>query len=317
MAIKHRQTINRSAATGLLLTGFVFGAGLFLLLGFGEDDRRQQNAAANQAEAGKWRLPAAPQQIDFAGEKVPVERWDVKEQLEREILVNYYMPANILYLQRLSGRYFPLIEAQLKANDIPDDFKYLCVAESNLQNLVSKAQATGFWQFMKGTAPGYALEVNENVDERYHVEKSTAAACKYLRMAYQRFGNWTAAAAAYNCGMGGYGSRASFQGTNYYYDLVLPEETQRYIFRILAFKYLLVNADSLGFSLANGERFTPVKTRTVTVNRSVPNLHLFAKEQGTNYKMIKLLNPWLRGRSLPAAYGKEYKILMPDSSAIR
>jgi membrane-bound lytic murein transglycosylase D len=206
---------------------------------------------------------------------------------------------------------FPEIEAELKANNMPDDFKYLCIAESNLQNLVSRVGASGFWQFMKGTAPGYELEVSETVDERYHVAKSTAAACAYLKTAYQRFGNWTAAAASYNCGMGGYNSRATFQKTNYYYDLVLPEETQRYIFRILAFKHLLNNADSLGFKLPEQDRYLPVKTRSVAVNRNLPNLDAFAKENGSSYKMLKLLNPWLRERSLKVKAGKTYQLLLP------
>lgn len=286
---------------------------ILVLFGFGDDVKSNKKNAANLEGSAPMRPPSLPDEMNFAGEKVPLDRWDIREQLDREILVNYFGQSNIYYMLKLQSRYFPEIEAALKANNMPDDFKYLCIAESNLQNLVSRVGASGFWQFMKVTAPGYGLEVSETVDERYHVAKSTAAACTYLKNAYQRFGNWTAAAASYNCGMGGYNSRATFQKTNYYYDLVLPEETQRYIFRILAFKHLLQNADSLGFALPAAERYQPVKTRTVSISSSISNLEAFARENGSNYKMLKLLNPWLRERSLRAKPGKTYQLLLPAS----
>ncbi|MEO6255122.1 MAG: transglycosylase SLT domain-containing protein [Ferruginibacter sp.] len=255
--------------------------------------------------------PSIPDLMSFAGEAVPLQRWEIREQLDRELLYNYYQPGNIYYMLKLSARHFPQIEAQLKANNIPDDFKYLCVAESNIQNLVSKVGATGFWQFMKSTAPGYKLEVSTTVDERYHVAKSTEAACVYLKNAYHKFGNWTAAAASYNCGMGGYNERSAFQGTTNYYELVLPDETQRYIFRILAFKHLLGNADSLGFKLPAGSAYEPIKTRIVVVTKTIPNLSTFANSNGSNYKILKWLNPWLRGRSLTVKPGKTYEIVLP------
>lgn len=249
--------------------------------------------------------------MNFAGEAVPLERWDIREQLDRELVHNFYQTGNIHYMLRLSGRYFPLIEAQLKANDIPDDFKYLCVAESNLQNLVSKAGAAGFWQFMKGTAPGYNLEVAPTIDERYHVSKSTEAACVYLKNAYKRFGSWTAAAASYNCGMGRYNESATYQGTPYYYDLVLPDETQRYVFRILTFKHLLSNADSLGFVVPAAQKYAVLKTKEVSISSSIPNLVTFARNNGTSYKIIKWLNPWIRDRSLTVKPGKTYVLHLP------
>ncbi len=284
---------------------------ILLLFGFGDDVKSSKKTVGSGEGSSPMKTPSLPRSMEFAGEKVPLDRWDVREQLDREVLVNYFGQSNIYYMLKLQSRYFPEIEAALKANNMPDDFKYLCIAESNLQNLVSRVGASGFWQFMKDTAPGYGLEVSETVDERYHVAKSTAAACAYLKNAYQRFGNWTAAAASYNCGMGGYNSRATFQKTNYYYDLVLPEETQRYIFRILAFKHLLANADSLGFNLPEADRYLPVKTRTVSTSKSIPNLEVFARENGSTYKMLKLLNPWLRERSLRAKPGKTYHLLLP------
>ncbi len=300
---------------GSLITVFALGMLsmilIMVLLGFGDDEKRLKKSSGADAGSPPMHAPALPAQMNFAGEKVPLERWDVQEQLDREVLFNYFGQSNIYYLLKLSDRYFPEIEAQLKSNGVPEDFKYLCIAESNLQNLVSRVGASGFWQFMKTTAPGYTLEISETVDERYHVAKSTAAACAYLKSAYDRFGSWTAAAASYNCGMGGYNSRATFQNTNYYYDLVLPEETQRYIFRILAFKHLLSSADSLGFSLPASGRYSPVKTRTVNVSSSINNLDVFAKANGSTYKMLKLLNPWLRERSMKAQPGKTYQLLFP------
>jgi membrane-bound lytic murein transglycosylase D len=259
----------------------------------------------------KWYTPPLPDTMSFAGERVPLERWEIKEQLDREMTFNYYWQGNILYILKLSYRYFPLIEQKLKANNIPDDMKYLCVAESNLQNLVSRAGATGFWQFMRSTAPSYGLEISNEVDEREHVAKSTDAACIYLRQAYQKLGSWTAAAASYNCGQGGYNNNATFQRTANYYDLMLPEETNRYIFRILTFKYFLSNARALGYMIGLDEGYKPLDMREIAVTKSIPNLVTFAQQEGTTYKMLKICNPWLKARSLTVRPGKTYTILLP------
>ena len=259
-----------------------------------------------------YEAPDLPTELSFASEKVPLERWDVKERFDREMLFNYYNQANILYLLKLSNRYFPIISERLKANGVPDDFKYLCVAESNLlSGATSRVGATGFWQFMNNTAPGYGLEVNSQVDHRSDIEKSTDAACKYLKQAYARFGSWTAAAASYNCGMGGYNGQAEYQGTTNYYELLLPEETNRYIFRILAFKHLLENAESLGFKLDDAEKYHPVPFRELVVTQSIPNLAAFARQNGTTYKMLRQMNPWLKGKSLSVSGGKSYTLKLP------
>jgi membrane-bound lytic murein transglycosylase D len=255
--------------------------------------------------------PALPQTLSFAGESVPLDRWEVREQLDRELLHIYYQTGNVLYVLKLARKYFPQIEAQLKANNIPDDFKWLCVAESNLQNLISRAGATGFWQFMPSSGPGFGLELSPSVDERYHVARSTQAACTYLKKAYDRFGNWTAAAASYNCGIGGFGQRSTAQGSTNYYKLILPDETQRYVFRILAFKHILSNADSLGFRIPAEQYYPPLKVKTITVDRSIPNLVAFAKENGSDYKELRWLNPWLRGNSLLVRSGKNYELVLP------
>lgn len=269
-----------------------------------------RNKEDSEAFKPVYNIPEIPASISFAGENAPLHRWEVKQYLEKELLYNYYQPGHMLYIMRLSQQYFPIIEERLKYHNVPDDFKYLCVAESNLQNLVSKAGASGFWQFMKTTAPGYNLEVSSAVDERYHVIKSTDAACNYLKTAYKKFGNWTAAAASYNCGMGGYNQRASFQGTYDYYQLQLPEETQRYIFRILAFKHIIQNADSLGFVLPEAHPIP--STRIINVTQTITNLSAFAQSNGTDYKILKMLNPWLRGQSLPVRAGKTYQLVVPQ-----
>lgn len=260
----------------------------------------------------KWYAPSLPEKISFAGEEVPLDKWDIKERLDRELLFNYYWQNNILFILKLSNRYFPIIEERLKANGVPDDFKYLCIAESNLlPHATSKVGAVGFWQFMPDTAPAYELEVNKQIDTRRDIVRSTDAACKYLKNAYSRFGSWTAAAASYNCGQGGYASQANLQRTNHYYDLLLPEETNRYIFRILAFKHLVENAKDLGFELKEEELYQPLKTKKVIVTASINDLVQFAFDNGTNYKMLKLLNPWLRSNSLIIKNGKSYEIVFP------
>jgi len=257
-----------------------------------------------------------PAQISFAGETAPLERWDVKEKFDREFLLNYYSQGTVIYLLKLANRNFPIISARLKANGVPDDFKYLCIAESNMQSwAVSKAGAVGYWQFLGGTGPGYGLEISSEVDQRQDLEKATDAACKYFKQSYEKFGNWTAAAASYNCGQGGYNSQVSFQHTTNYYDLQLPEETNKYIFRILTFKYLLENAGDLGFVLKDDEKYQPVSTRTVTVTQSIPDLAQFAANNGTTYKVIRVLNPWIRGRALNVSKGKIYQLKLPAEKA--
>ena len=260
----------------------------------------------------QWSAPKLPERMTFAGEDVPLDRWDIKERLDREVLFNFYGQANILFLMKLSNRYFPIISERLKANGVPDDFKYLCVAESNLvSTALSRSGAVSFWQFMNATAPGYNLKVNQEVDERYNIEKATDAACQYLKQAYAKFGSWTAAAASYNCGQAGYNNQAIQQRTKNYYDLLLPEETNRYIFRILAFKHLLQNAEDLGFKLSDEEKYEEIPYRTVRIDSSVSDLVQFAISNGTTYKILRLMNPWIRGKSLTVSNGNAYELKLP------
>jgi len=210
--------------------------------------------------------------MDFAGELVPLDRADIQEMMDREILYNYYNQYSTLYILRLSHRYFPKIESILREEGVPEDFKYLCVAESALRNQISSAGAVGYWQFLESTGKERGLVINQDVDERYHIEKSTRAACAYLKDAYARFGSWTAAAASYNCGMGGYSRFSEFQGTRNYYDLLLPQETMRYIFRILTFKYLMENAQAMGFMVPEERGLEAREYREVVVEKSIDNL---------------------------------------------
>ena len=281
---------------------------LFLFIQFSFIDHRKDATSYDTQNP-----PELPGEINFAGETVPLERWDIKERLDREVLINYYGRANIFFLLKMSNRYFPVISERLKANGVPDDFKYLCVAESNLvSTAISPSNAVSFWQFLSGTAPGFGLKVNSEVDERYNVEKATDAACRYLKQAYAKFGSWTAAAASYNCGQAGYNNRAVQQKTKNYYDLLLPEETNRYIYRILAFKHLLENASELGFEVESDDKYQPVPFRSVKVENSISNLTQFAINNGTTYKMLRLMNPWLRANSLTVSKGSSYELKLPE-----
>ncbi|RQO30731.1 murein transglycosylase [Taibaiella sp. KBW10] len=261
----------------------------------------------------KWFAPKLPKSIAFAGESTPLSRWDVKERLDRELLFNSYMHGSTIYILKLANRTFPIIERILKANGVPDDFKYLCVAESALYNQVSKAGAVGYWQFLKASGQQFGLEITDEVDERYDLERSTEAACRYLKQAYAKFGNWTAAAASYNMGMGGFSNYSSQQYESNYYNLLLPEETNRYVYRILALKHIIANADKLGFVLDNEDVYQPITGRNLQVSSSIGDLAAWAKQNGSTYQQIKIANQWLRGKSLSVRPGKTYSILIPNT----
>lgn len=305
--------MKRIGAAGNFFLGTIVTLLLVAQLSFtGNEKEKHHGFLWVQEQTNRWNVPQLPEQISFAGEKVPMGRWDVKEKFDKEFLQNYFSQGAVIYLIKLANRNFPVISERLRANGVPDDFKYLCIAESNMQSwATSSSGAVGYWQFLKGTASGYGLEANAQVDQRRDLIKSTDAACRYLKAAYAKFGNWTAAAASYNCGMGGYASRAAFQRTKNYYDLQLPEETNKYVFRILTFKYLIENADKLGFNVGDDDLYPPVPTRTVVVTSAIADLAKFAIDNGTTYKMLINLNPWLRGKSLSVSKGKTYTIKLP------
>jgi len=249
-----------------------------------------------------------PDTLSFAGESVPLNRFDIQESLDREIMVNTYWHSHTLLLIKRANKWLPLIEKILKEQGIHNDFKYLAVIESELTNAVSPAGATGFWQFMKRTAADYNLEVSKTVDERYNVEKSTIAACKYLKHAHKLFDNWTLAAASYNMGMGGLRKRLKQQDVDSYYDLYLNPETARYVYRMLAMKLILSKPEKYGFTINESHLYTEPSYKTLEVDSSITNLVSFAKKQGTNYKLLKALNPWMRNTSLENKSSKTYKI---------
>ncbi len=254
-----------------------------------------------------------PDTIDFAGERTPLKISDVKERFERELLVNANLNASTLLIIKRANRTFPVIEPILKKFGVPDDFKYLAVIESNLLNAVSPAGAKGIWQFMPETAREKGMEVNDIVDERYHLEKSTEAACRYFLEAKALFGSWTLAAASYNGGMTGVTKQIEIQKVNDYYDLLLSDETSRYVFRILALKAIMKNPDKYGFVVTPQELYTILPFKKVSVDTTISDLASFAKSQGINYKILKIHNPWLRDRKLLNVSRKMYEIEIPLS----
>ncbi|HEX8562651.1 MAG TPA: lytic transglycosylase domain-containing protein [Flavobacterium sp.] len=252
-----------------------------------------------------------PTTVDFAGEQTPLHLYDVKERFDRELLVNANLDATTLLIIKRANRAFPIIEPILAKYGVPDDFKYLAVIESGLVNAVSPAGARGVWQFMPATAKEFEMEVSETVDERYHLEKSTEAACKYLLDAKNKFGSWTLAAASYNGGITGVNRQIEFQKVSNYYDLLLTDETARYVFRILALKEIMKNPALYGFTVTPEELYQNLPMKKVSVSNSIPDLAVFAKEQGINYKILKFHNPWLRERMLTNTSGKAYEIEIP------
>ncbi len=256
--------------------------------------------------------PQIPETVSFAGEDLPMDNFDAKERFDRELIANCFRHSATFLFFKKANRYFPIIEPILKKHGIPDDVKYLAVAESALSNAVSPAGAKGFWQFMSGSAKERGLEVNSEVDERYHLEKSTVAACKYLKDAYKTLGSWTLAAASYNMGKAGLQKRMNQQGGKTYFDLHLNAETSRYIPRIMAIKVIMKNPKKYGFNFQEKDLYGPVPpSKTVEESGSVSDLAAYAKKHNISYRMLKLYNPWLRRLSLTNKYKKTYKIKIP------
>jgi hypothetical protein len=255
--------------------------------------------------------PLLPEEADFAGEPLPLQYFDVREALLREMTVISYWHASMLYTLQLSNRFFPVIEPILEEEGVPDDFKYLCVAESNLQQAVSPAKAAGFWQFLESTAKEYGLEVTAEVDERYHIEKATRAACAYLKKAYEKYGSWTMAAASYNTGHTNLDKQIARQKQTDYYSLLLPEETSRYVFRAVGFKLVMRNPAGYGFNLRSGDLYPPLEWSEKGIAGAVESWADFAGRHGTNYKIFKYFNPWLRDGKLSNTAKKTYVVKIP------
>lgn len=247
-----------------------------------------------------------PSKLDFCGEAVPLGDRDVQERLDRELLVNTYWQSQTLLVLKEYNKLKPLLEPVLKEYKVPTDFIFLAAAESGFRNVVSPSNAVGVWQLLEPTAEAYGLEVNDEVDERYHFVKSTEAACKYLIQAYNKFGSWTQAAASYNMGLDGYQRVKDQQRADSYYDMMLSTETQRYVFRILAFKELLNNPQRYGFMVTQNDLYQPYRFNEVRVDSAVSNWGSFGKQYNLSYKEVKILNPWLRSHKLTNKQRKEY-----------
>lgn len=294
----------------LIASCLIILSGLFI---FAEKDPPTQERFDTKRlnDYNVYALPM-PENLDFAGEAVPLADPDVRERMDRELLVNTYWQSNGLLLIKRAHKYFPVIEPILAKHGVPDDFKYLAVIESGLQNVVSPAGARGIWQIMPATAREYGLEVNDNVDERYHLEKATEAACMYLLNSKERFGSWTLAAAAYNAGNSGINRRLDGQQVEDYYNLLLGEETGRYMFRILAIKEILSDPKKYGFNFRESDLYNLVPSYKVEVDTAVADLATFANFHEINYKVLKIHNPWLREPKLNNRSRKLYEIEIPQ-----
>lgn len=291
----------------LLLGGF-----LILKIFSGSNEYKENDTSESKTEPNyAVKSPEIPENLNFAGEDVPLQYFDVNESLDRELITNSYWHSSTIQILKKTERFFPLIDSVLKAKNVPQDFKYLCVIESNLKNVTSPAGAKGYWQFMRATGKEYGLEINSYVDERLNLLKSTQAACDYLKDAKEQFGSWTLAAASYNMGKAGLKRRLKEQKVDNYYDIYLNPETARYVYRILAMKIIMPQHKKYGFQIKQDEKYYPIKTKTLKVDTAINDLIDFAFKNNTNYKILKELNPWLTNKYLFNDSQKEYLIRIP------
>ncbi|MCX6243497.1 MAG: lytic transglycosylase domain-containing protein [Bacteroidetes bacterium] len=294
----------------------LFFTGIILVCGtciYAVKEIRNQDQDYRVQFARHYRIysPELPAKMDFAGENVPLDLFFVRESLDREIMASTFMHSASITMFKRAMRWFPIIEPILKRNNIPDDFKYLAIAESNLGNVVSSSFAEGFWQFLKGTGIKYGLEITEEVDERYNVEKATEAACQYFRDGFREYRTWTMTAASYNRGIDGVGKAVEKQRTSDYYSLYLVEETARYVYRILAIKQVYNHPTQYGLFLQQADFYPPLSTYTITVDSTITDLPAFAQKQKINYRILREFNPWLRRYTLTNKTGKKYIITLP------
>ena len=297
----------------IAVASFFFLLAVFKLFSFSVNDSFEDGAYQDYFNSSyKIFGLNIPKDLNFSNEKVPINDFNVRENIDRELLINTYWQSQTLLIHKRCNRWFPVIEPILKKYGIPDDFKYLAIVESGLNNIVSPSKATGYWQIMENTAKFYGLEINDEIDERYNIEKSTEAACKYFKDAYQKFNNWTLVAASYNMGMGGLESQLLKQRVNSFYDLLLNDETSRYIFRILAIKEIISKPKVYGYLLRKKDLYPAFSTFRLTIDSSINNLADFAINHGINYKILKILNPWLRRNQLTNKSKKNYSFQIPE-----
>lgn len=295
---------------------------LFILIGFLASalfirSKNTDKVRYQQEFTDKYRIYAVtvPTHLNFCGEKVPTSDFEVFERFDRELTINtYYQSSTILNIKR-GSRYFPIIEPILRRNGIPDDFKYVCMIESGLTNVISPSNAVGFWQFIDETGKRFGLEINDEVDERYDIVKSTEAACAYFKQAYTQFNSWTLAAASYNLGINGIQNALNKQGTNNFYDLYLNTETSRYIMRIIAIKEIYEHPKIYGYYIPLFLRYPPVPVYSEEISAPIPNLIDFAKAHQITYKIFKTLNPWLRKTELRNKESKAYTVYFPKEGS--
>ena len=298
-----------------ILTAFVLIGTIIIILsiaqgfkGFNSSPVKEHQALDTVYTIKSFKLP---DNVIFAGEKMPLDNFDTRESLEREILVSAYRHSSTILIIKRANRFLPLIEKILKKYNIPDDFKYLVAAESEYSNMISPAGATGFWQIMPETGREEGMEINTVVDERYDVEKSTQFACEFFLKSYEKYGNWTLAAASYNGGRAAIDDQIEIQHQNNYYDLLLSDETARYIFRAVAYKLVITDPERYGFNIGKDDLYPELKYYEVKVDSTITSFSGFAEKFGTNYKMLKFLNPWLRKPYLTPKPNKEYLIKIP------
>lgn len=292
----------------LLSTGFVFT----VLVAADSQQQGTHEYEESTPVAVSW---AIPENVTFAGEAMPLQNFDTRESLDRELNATAYRHGSTLLTIKRAGRYFPEIEKILKEYGIPDDFKYLACAESDLSNVISPAGATGFWQIMEGTGKESGMRINKEIDERYDLAQSTRFACDYFRRAYEKYGSWTMAAASYNNGLSGLSEQVDIQKETNYYDLLLNEETARYIFRIVSLKLVMSEPEKYGFNIGSGEMYKPVPYYEVKVDTTITSFEQFSRQFDTNYKILKFLNPWLRKPFLTNNERREYLIRVPEKDA--
>lgn len=292
--------------------GFVAGIIFTMLIFLSYSTEKKESLARFFNLPQQIRAINMDRQFEFAGEPVPMNE-DTRERLDRELSVNAYWQSTTLLNLKMANKHFPIVEKILSQHGIPDDFKYLAVAESGLRNLTSPASAKGYWQFMKLAGGEMGLEISEEVDERMHIEKSTEAAAKYIKQLYRRFGTWTNVAGAYNVGPTSFARTLDDQKEKSYYDVNINEETSRYLFRIIAIKEIVKNPGDFGYHLEDHQKYSfSTNLKTIKITSSISDLADFAHEHGTTYRLLKYYNPWLISKKLTVKPGKEYNIKVPE-----
>jgi hypothetical protein len=258
-------------------------------------------------------LPDIPKSIKFFGELINLEDEDVRERLDREIITNVYFQSSTTFAIKRAYRYFPEIEKILQKTKVPNDFKYLAVIESNLSEVTSPVGASGFWQFMPFTAEEYDLKINDEIDERLNLTKSTYAACDFIKNSYKVFGNWVNACASYNRGIGGVNSDMKWQKTSHYFDTDMNNETGRYVFRMIAMKLIMENQKAYGFDIPSQQMYKPLQTRKIKLKKSIPNLAEWSVRNGINIKILRKLNPWIKSNKLTIK-DSDFEIKLPTKT---